>query len=275
MSVISYAARSAQTMGRLTNVALCVALLSLSACQQAKESQAGTSASANDGATATSDKKIRIATEGAYQPFNYTNSDGSLAGYDVDVAKAVCAAIKAECQIVAQDWDGIIPGLMAGKYDAIVSGMSVTPERSAQVEFTQPYYKNTIVWVAPTAGKFNPKAIKGNTLATQRSTTLGQYLQDHLKAENDIKLYDTYDTAFTDLKSGRVDTVLAEKVIASEWLKQNSDKFAIIGDEIDNNDNIAIALRRGDVLKAEIDQALTTLKDNGQLAKLQQQHFGQ
>lgn len=274
MSVMSYAARSAQQLGRLSRVALCVAAVSVSACQQANDAASDAATSATHG-TATSGKKIRIATEGAYQPFNYTNSDGGLAGYDVDVAKAVCAELKADCQIVAQDWDGIIPGLLAGKYDAIVSGMSVTPERAAQVDFTQPYYKNTIVWLAPTTGKFNPANIKGYKLATQRSTILGQYLQDHFKADNDLKLYDTYDNAFMDLKSGRVDSVLAEKVTASEWLKQNHDKFAIMGDEIDNNDNIAIAVRRNDALKGELDQALTTLKNNGQLDKLQQQHFAQ
>ncbi|WP_290000719.1 transporter substrate-binding domain-containing protein [Faucicola atlantae] len=274
MSVMSYAARSAQQLGRLSRVALCVAAVSVSACQQANDAASDAATSATHG-TATSGKKSVSPPKARINHLITPTAMAVLAGYDVDVAKAVCAELKADCQIVAQDWDGIIPGLLAGKYDAIVSGMSVTPERAAQVDFTQPYYKNTIVWLAPTTGKFNPANIKGYKLATQRSTTLGQYLQDHFKADNDLKLYDTYDNAFMDLKSGRVDSVLAEKVTASEWLKQNHDKFAIMGDEIDNNDNIAIAVRRNDALKGELDQALTTLKNNGQLDKLQQQHFAQ
>lgn len=251
---------------------VCSASLALSACgNNSAEKTSADGAAASTGAG----KKIRIATEGAYKPFNYTNTDGSLAGFDVDVAKAACAQMKADCQIVAQDWEGILPGLMAKKYDAIVSGMSVTPERSAQVDFTQPYFKNTMVWLATKNGKFNPAAVKGYKLGGQRSTTLAQYLQDKLGKDNDVKLYDTYDNAYMDLKSGRVDAVLSEKVSATEWLKQNNTNFAVAGSEMDNNDNIAIAVRKNDPLKAEFDKALTALQQNGELAKLQKQHFGQ
>ena len=103
----------------------------------------------------------------------------------------------------------------------------------------------------------------------------GQYLQDKLSKNNEIKLYDNYDNAYIDLKSGRIDAILSEKVTATEWLKQNNDKYAIVGNEMDNHDNIAIAVRKGDALKGEFDKALTALQNNGELAKLQKQHFGQ
>ncbi|WP_406564478.1 transporter substrate-binding domain-containing protein [Moraxella bovoculi] len=99
-------------------------------------------------AAPTNSNQIRIATEGAYAPFNYTNTDGSLGGFDVDIANALCAKMAAECTIEAQDWDGIIPALKAGKFDAIVSSMSVTPERIEQVDFTEPYFANTLVFLA-------------------------------------------------------------------------------------------------------------------------------
>ena len=162
---------------------------------------------------------------------------------------------------------------MARKYDAVAAGMSITPERSAQVDFTTPYFKNTMVWVAPKGGKFNPQAISGLKIGGQRSTTMAQYLQDKLSKTNEIKLYDNYDNAYIDLKSGRIDSVLSEKVTASEWLKQNSN-YQIVGSEMDNGDNIAMAIRKGDPLKAEFDKALDALQSNGELAKLQKQHFG-
>ena len=250
--------------------------MGLSACNNAAETSKQTAASGTAATgTGTGGQQIRIATEGAYKPFNFTNTDGSLAGYDVDVAKAVCAQIKADCKIVAQDWDGILPGLMAKKYDAIFSGMSITPERAAQVDFSTPYFKNTQVWVSAKGSKFNPQAPTGAKIGGQRSTTMAQYLQEKLGKNNEIKLYDNYDNAYIDLKSGRVDAVLSEKVTASEWLKQNGDKFTIIGNEIDNNDNIAAAVRKNDPLKGEFDKALATLQSNGELAKLQKQYFGQ
>lgn len=78
-------------------------------------------------------KEIKIATEGAYPPFNFVAADGSLQGLDVDIAKALCAAMEAKCEIVANDWDGMIPGLQANKFDAVIASMSVTEERQKQV----------------------------------------------------------------------------------------------------------------------------------------------
>ncbi|MCK6052270.1 transporter substrate-binding domain-containing protein [Moraxella osloensis] len=260
------------TYSKLALATVCAVSMGLTACQKPAEKTEGAAAS-QPAASASTGKKIRIATEGAYKPFNYTNADGTLGGYDVDVAKAVCAQAKLDCEIVAQDWDGILPGLMARKYDAVAAGMSITPERSAQVDFTTPYFKNTMVWVAAKDGKFNPQAISGLKIGAQRSTTMAQYLQDKLSKTNEIKLYDNYDNAYIDLKSGRIDSVLSEKVTASEWLKQNPN-YQIVGSEMDNGDNIAMAIRKGDPLKAEFDKALGALQSNGELAKLQKQHFG-
>ena len=98
-------------------------------------------------------QKVRIATEGAYPPFNFKAPDGSLQGFDVDIANAVCAEAHLDCTIVAQDWDGIIPGLLAKKYDAIVASMAVTEERKKKVAFTNKYYNTPPSWIAPKDSK--------------------------------------------------------------------------------------------------------------------------
>ncbi|WP_131668356.1 transporter substrate-binding domain-containing protein [Psychrobacter pygoscelis] len=251
------------------------AALALSACNSSTTDAPDTDADA--ATTDASAKVIRIATEGAYPPFNYTNSDGSLGGFDVEVAQALCDQMQAKCDIVAQDWDGIIPGLLAKKYDAVVAGMSITPERQEKVDFTEPYFTNTMVWLAPTDSKFDPNNVADVKLGGQRSTTPGAYLQDNYEGKNGtiVQLYDSYDNAYLDLKSDRSDAVLAEKVSAVEWLKDNREGFAIVGDEIDNDDKIAIAVRKGDPLKDEFNQALTQIRDNGKLAELEQANFGQ
>jgi lysine-arginine-ornithine-binding protein len=250
------------------------AALALSACSQPANDAADSNADAN---ADVSGKTIRIATEGAYPPFNYTNADGSLAGYDIDVANALCEQMQVKCEIVAQEWDGIIPGLLAQKYDAVVAGMSITPERQEKVDFTAPYFANTMVWLTDTNGDFDPMSLKDLTLGGQRSTTPGAYLQDNYEGKdgNTVQLYDNYDNAYLDLKSGRSDAVLAEKVSAKAWLKDNPEGFGIVGDEIDNEDNIAIAVRKGDPLKNDFDKALSEIRSNGELARLEQANFGQ
>lgn len=248
--------------------------LALGACSQPAET---TDVSGDAKATDSAGKTIRIATEGAYPPFNYTNADGSIAGFDVEVAKALCAQMQADCEIVAQDWDGIIPGLLAQKYDAVIAGMSITPERQAKVDFTEPYFANTMVWLTDTTSDFDPNAISNLTLGGQRSTTPGAYLQDNYEGVdgNTVQLYDNYDNAYLDLKSGRSDAVLAEKVSAKAWLKDNPEGFGVVGDEIDNDDNIAIAVRQGDPLREDFNKALSEIRSNGELARLEQANFGQ
>lgn len=221
-------------------------------------------------------KVIKIATEGAYPPFNNLGADGKLIGFDVDVMNALCAKMNAECEIVAQDWEGIIPSLVAGKYDAIIAGMSITPERLEQVDFSEPYFSNTIVWLSKTDGSFDPNNIKDKILGGQRATTGADYISKNFdgKDGNTVKLYDSYINAYLDLKSGRNHAVMAEKVSANDWLKDNKeDGFGLVGNEIDNNDKLGIAVRKGDALKADFDKALAEIKASGELAKIEATYF--
>ncbi len=219
---------------------------------------------------------LRVATEGAYAPFNYTNADGTLGGFDVDIANAICADMQVTCQISAQDWDGIIPGLKAGKYDAIVAAMSVTPERAEQVSFTEPYFSNALVFLAKKDSDFDPSDsadINTTAIAAQRSTISSQWLEEAYPTAN-IKLYDTLSNAFLDLGSGRVDAMISDKLPALEWLGSPAgSQYELKGNEIDINDNFAIAVRTNDPLQARISQSLATLKANGTYDAISQRHF--
>lgn len=254
--------------------ALCAVLLG--ACQPANN-PTGSADAQGASSTGAGSRMLRIATEGAYRPFNYTDADGSLAGFDVDIAKALCAELKAQCAIKAQDWDGIIPALNAHKYDAIVSAMSVTPERAAQVDFTAPYFDNMLVFLARDGSSFNPDdtaQIDSHTLTAQRSTISAQWLADTHPTAN-VKLYDTLDNAFMDLAAGRADAMVADRAPALAWLQTPSGKgFSQKGAPIDIQDKLAIAVRRGDPLKDELNTALATIRANGTYDRIVAQHFG-
>ena len=251
-------------------------LFSVAGCSNSQEGTADANPSATEATAASPSEVLRIATEGAYAPFNYTNPDGTLGGFDVDIANALCADMQVTCEIMAQDWDGIIPGLKAGKYDAIVAAMSVTPERSQQVSFTDPYFSNALVFLAKTDSSFDPSNssdIDSQSIAAQRSTISSQWLEDtYPKA--DMKLYDTLSNAFLDLGSNRVDAMISDKLPAIEWLSSPAgSKYALKGDAIDINDNFAIAVRPSDPLQAKINQSLANLKTNGTYDKISQKYF--
>ena len=195
--------------------------------------------------TAHAADKLRIGTEGAYPPFNQIDATGAVIGFDIDIAAALCNEMQVECEFITQDWDGIIPGLLAKKYDAVVASMSITEERMKAVAFTDPYYSNKLRYVAPKGSTIDVKDLKGKSVGAQRATISASYLEDNLGDEVSIKLYDTQENAYLDLESGRTDVVLADMLVTYEWLQKGAgEKFEFVGEEVNIDDSIGIAVRK-------------------------------
>ena len=221
-------------------------------------------------------EKIIIGTEGAYPPFNNLEADGTLTGFDIDIAKALCEEMKAECTFVTQDWDGIIPALNAKKFDMIVASMSITDERKQAVDFTNPYYTNKLQFIAPKSStlKTDKASLKGKVIGAQRATIAGTWLEDNMADVVEIKLYDTQENAYLDLTSGRVDGVLADKFVNWEWLKSDAGKgFEFKGDPVFDNDKIGIAVRKGDPLQGRLSAALKAIVADGTYKKINDKYF--
>ena len=158
--------------------------------------------------------KIRIGVEGAYPPFSSVEKDGTLKGFDIDIAMALCEEIGAECVLVPQDWDGIIPALMARKYDAIIASMSITEERKKKVAFSDKYY-NTPAKFARKKGSgitISKAGLKGKTVGVQRATIHDNFITGEFGDSVEIKRYGTQDEAYLDAISGRVDLLLADSI---------------------------------------------------------------
>ncbi len=228
------------------------------------------------GTSAVAADKLKIGTEGAYPPFNLIDASGQVVGFDLDIAYALCAQMKDECEVVTSDWDGIIPALNAKKFDFIVASMSITEERKQAVDFTNPYYTNKLQFIAPKTSdlKTDKASLKGKVIGAQRATIAGTWLEDNLGDVVEIKLYDTQENAYLDLTSGRVDGVLADKFVNWEWLKSDAGQgFEFKGEPVFDNDQIAIAVRKGDPLREKLNTALKAIVDDGTYKKINDKYF--
>ncbi|MCB2101471.1 MAG: ABC transporter substrate-binding protein [Rhodobacterales bacterium] len=219
--------------------------------------------------------KIRIGTEGAYPPFNQIDKDGKVVGFDIDIANALCAQMKAECTIVTQDWDGIIPGLLARKYDAIIASMSITDERKKAVDFTERYYSNSLRYIGKKGAGLTVEGLKGKAVGAQRGTIAALYLQDKMASTVSVKLYDTQENAYLDLASGRLDAVLGDMLVNYEWLNSDAGQgFDFFGDAFNRNDEIGIAVRKGeDDLRMKFNAAIKAIVADGTYAKINAKYF--
>lgn len=227
-------------------------------------------------------KKVRIGVEGAYPPFSYVNPDGTLGGFDIDIANALGEAMGAEIVLVAQDWDGIIPALLAKKYDAIIASMSITEERKKKVAFTNKYYQTPAKFVCKKGAMdtFSREAIKGKKVGVQRATIHDRYLTDNYGKDVTIKRYGTQDEAYLDLTAGRVDMLLADSVALSDGFlkKPEGADYQFIGPDLNDpkwfGNGAGIAIRKQDTdLVEKFNKAIDTIRANGVYKKIQDKYF--
>lgn len=226
------------------------------------------------GSAQAQDLKIKIGTEGAYPPFNNLTSDGKLEGFDIDIARALCEEMKAECEFVTQDWDGIIPALQAGKFDAIIASMSITEERQKQVDFTKPYYTNSLVFVAPKDASFDAASTAGKTIGVQEGTVAAIFTEKTYP-DAEMKAYPSQLEAYADLGNGRVDAVLADFGVQYGWVNSADGACCEFkGEAVSKDDVIGIAIRKGDTaLQEKFNAAIAAIRANGKYAEINKKYF--
>jgi polar amino acid transport system substrate-binding protein len=222
-------------------------------------------------------EKLRIGIEGAYPPFNFIDQTGQPRGFDVDIAQTLCERMGVECKLVAQEWDGIIPALLAGKFDAIVASMSITEERKRSVAFTDRYYSNVVRFAGPKGEKIDVsrEGLAGRTIGAQRATISAGYAEDHYGDVATIKLYDTLENAELDLMSGRIDVLLADGLVLYEWLlSKDGQDFQFHGEGLSLDEGIGVALRKeDDALRERFNVALRAILADGTYERINAKYF--
>ncbi len=249
-------------------------------------------------------KKVRIATEGAYPPWNATDANGNIFGFDIDVAKEVCRRANLEYEIIAQNWKGIIPGLTAGKYDLIIAGMQATTKRLKVIDFAGPYaktpgsfatlkssplvgFKSALESVTLNDISAEEQAIidalraklKGKVIGVQTTTTHSNFLDTYFKDVAKIQKYESQENVLLDLKTGRID---AAEGSLSVWVpamkKEANADVALFGPswtgDIFGLGNGAGLRKEDQDLKAMINKGLAEMRADGTIQKMAVKWFG-
>ena len=219
--------------------------------------------------------KLRIGLDPSYPPFSDIDDAGRLIGFDIDIALALCARLEAECAFVRQDWEGLIPALRAGRFDAIVSSMSITEKRRRLVAFTERYYSNVVRFVARKGSGFDPAAPAGRTIGATRSTVSSDWLVANMSGVADIRLFTELDTPLRALAEGRLDAVFGDGLGFWNWLRRPEGAgFAYVGDGYRLDEGIGIALRKEDeALRRRLNRALEAILADGTYEKINARYF--
>ena len=231
---------------------------------------------------------LRVGMECTYAPFNYRTADGALTGYDVDVAKGVGKLINADLEFVCQKWSGMIPALLANKFDLVVASMSITDKRKLKMDFSVPYRISVGRLVGPKDAGYNlfddsGKALSGNfkglKVGLERSSTYANWFAAKLP-DASIVFYDSSETMYIDLQNGRTDMIMTNPMKAHlKFLsKENGAGFEFVSPQIDEVEyfgiGVGIGLRKGnEALLARLNKAVTTLSNDGSLERYALKYF--
>jgi octopine/nopaline transport system substrate-binding protein len=246
---------------------------------------------------------VKIATEGAYAPWNMTAAGGKLEGFEIDLANELCSRMKVKCEIVAQDWDGIIPALQAKKYDAIMAGMSITDKRLEVINFSSSYANDPnglavaktsdLAKMPGTGQRFSLNAqeadatkaieamkplLKGKTIGVQGSTTHANFAEKYFKGVVQIREYKSTEAHDLDLAAGRIDGVLADSATLRGTLEKPEFKdYAIVGPGFTGGvlgRGVGVGMRKDDTeLKTMFDEAIKAAIADGTVKKISEKWF--
>ncbi|MFJ6321840.1 MULTISPECIES: transporter substrate-binding domain-containing protein [unclassified Rhizobium] len=246
-------------------------------------------------------KTATITLEGAYAPWNMTNADGSLGGFEPELAKVLCERAKIDCKLVASDWDGMIPALNAGKFDVIMDALSITDERKQVIGFTIPYAATPAAFatakdspLANAAGtgstiKMTPgqtgvkeidvlkEAFKGKTIGIQAATVYAKFVYDNFGSIATIREYKTGADRDLDLQNGRIDLGFDDAVYFANAFASANDSLAFTGPEIAGSiwgEGEGLGIRKADTdLRDKLNEAIKSALADGTIKTLSMKWF--
>ena len=227
-------------------------------------------------------KELRFGVDPSYAPFESKAADGSLVGFDIDLGNAICAELKVKCKWVESDFDGMIPGLKANKFDGVISSMTATPAREKVIDFSSELFSGPtgLVFKKGAAIDNNPASLKGKKVGYEQGTIQEAYAKAVLnKAGVETQAYANQDQVYADLISGRLDASIQDMLQAElGFLKSPQGADFEVSKPVESEllpSKTAVGITKGNAeLKALLDKGIKALHENGTYAAVQQKHFG-
>ena len=219
---------------------------------------------------------ITVAMEGTWAPWTYHDEDDNLVGYDVEVATKIAEKLGVEPQFIEGEWDGLLAGLDAGRYDIMVNGVDITPERAEKYDFSTPYaFNRTAVITTKDNDSINTlEDLNGKNTANTISSTYAQLAEQYGATVTGV---DDLNQTFELLLSGRIDATLNAEMTYYDYMKEHPDANAKIAVLTDDANEVAIPMRKDDetaTLRTAIDAAIDELRADGTLKELSEKYFG-
>ncbi len=257
-----------------------VAVLGLAGCGATGGSTAGSAGSASESgedllAQIQDRGEMIFATEGTWSPWTFHDADGNLTGYDIEVARAIAAELGVEASFAEGEWDGLLAGLDSGRYDTMANGVSVTEQREEQYDFTEPYAYNRIVVITLNDSDITSlDDLEGKRTANTLGSSYATLAESYGATNTGV---DDFNQTIELLQQGRIDATLNDEVVFYDYLRAHPDAPLKIAAENDEPTHVAFPLRKGsetETLREAMNEAITTLRENGTLSSLSNEFFG-
>lgn len=215
-------------------------------------------------------QEVRLGTEGAYAPWNFMGDDGEVDGFEIELGNELCERAGLSCTWVVNEWDTIIPNLVAGNYDAIIAGMSITDERMQTIDFSDNYYPPDPSKFAQASGAdINYDDLNGVRIGVQGATIQAAYAEQNFGENNTILSYETADQSVADLSAGNVDVVLADGGYLAPIVDGSGGALEFAGPDVMIGGGVGIGLRKDDdEIEAKFNEAIASMKADGSLNEL-------
>ena len=216
---------------------------------------------------------LRVGLEGTYPPFNFQDESGQLAGFEVDFAKALAQQLGVKAEFSPAPFAGLLGALESGRVDVVINQITITPERQAKYDFSEPYTVSGIQIIAlkRKPAPSTPADLAGKKVGVGLGTNYEQWLRANVPGA-DVRTYEDDPTKYQDLRAGRIDAVLNDRLVAAEFVK-TSPEFVASGAPFAAQGS-GVAMKKDPGLKVVINKAIDALRANGKLTAISQAWFG-